>query len=163
MIRVHGARHQCISSNRIYCYVYWLVLNWSVKELNGKINLWEKNKNIKGKSAVDSTYRHHKILKIESFSHLFFFSLFRYRKQCGQAVLDVLKEQPLADILQHIRQIASTISMAAEDTGKYQFRSILIDRILLLILLFIVVCHLKNCHIKMKCVNCGVRETYLHI
>lgn len=40
-----------------------------------------------------------------------------YRKQCGQAVLDVLKEQPIEDILQHIRPIASTISMAAEDTG----------------------------------------------
>lgn len=35
-------------------------------------------------------------------------------------MLDVLKEQPIEDILQHIRPIASTISMAAEDTGKYK-------------------------------------------
>ncbi|XP_031633416.1 serine/threonine-protein phosphatase 4 regulatory subunit 1-like isoform X2 [Contarinia nasturtii] len=38
------------------------------------------------------------------------------RKQCGQVVLDVLKEHPVNDVLENIHQIASTLSMASEDT-----------------------------------------------
>lgn len=47
-----------------------------------------------------------------------FFSVYFCRKQCGQVVLDVLKEHPVNDVMENIHQIASTLSMASEDTGK---------------------------------------------
>lgn len=55
----------------------------------------------------------------------FFFDCFLYfsicRKQCGQVVLDILKDHPVNDVLENIHQIASTLSMASEDTGKTKF------------------------------------------
>lgn len=46
-----------------------------------------------------------------------FFYIFFFRKQCGQVILDVLKENPVDDVLAHIHQIASTLCMASEDSG----------------------------------------------
>lgn len=51
------------------------------------------------------------------------------RKQCGQVVLDVLKERPLDEVLEHIHQIASTLCMASEDTGNFHFIRLIGDLI----------------------------------
>lgn len=49
--------------------------------------------------------------------YFYVFIIFVHRKQCGQVVLDILKEHPVDNVLENIHQIASTLSMASEDTG----------------------------------------------